>query len=50
MWAFTEALNIWQVAKVNAVLGLVSDFYFFTFLMMLITMHWLQNNFTVKYL
>jgi drug/metabolite transporter (DMT)-like permease len=45
--AFTEALNIWQAAKVSAVLATAP---IFTFLSMLIAVAWLPQHFTASYL
>ena len=45
--AFTEALNIWQAAKVSAVLAMAP---IFTFLSMLIAVEWLPQYFTASYL
>ena len=45
--AFTEALNIWQAAKVSAVLAMSP---IFTFLSMLIAVQWLPQHFTASYL
>ncbi len=43
--AFTEALNIWQAAKVSAVLAVAP---IFTFLSMLIAVNWLPQHFTTS--
>jgi drug/metabolite transporter (DMT)-like permease len=45
--AFTEALNIWQAAKVSAVLAMSP---IFTFLSMLVAVQWLPHHFTASYL
>jgi drug/metabolite transporter (DMT)-like permease len=45
--AFTEALNIWQAAKVSAVLAMSP---IFTFLSMLMAVYWLPQHFTASYL
>lgn len=45
--AFTEALNIWQAAKVSAVLAMAP---IFTFLSMLMAVQWLPQHFTASYL
>ena len=45
--AFTEALKIWQAAKVSAVLAMSP---IFTFLSMLIAVQWLPEHFTASYL
>lgn len=45
--AFTEALNIWQAAKVSAVLAMSP---IFTFLSMLMAVYWLPQHFTESYL
>ena len=43
--AFTEALNIWQAAKVSAVLAMAP---IFTFLSMLVAVNWLPQHFTTS--
>jgi drug/metabolite transporter (DMT)-like permease len=43
--AFTEALNIWQAAKVSAVLAMAP---IFTFLSMLMAVNWLPQHFTTS--
>ena len=45
--AFTEALRIWQAAKVSAVLAMSP---IFTFLSMLIAVQWLPQHFSASYL
>jgi drug/metabolite transporter (DMT)-like permease len=45
--AFTEALNIWQAAKVSAVLAMAP---IFTFLSMSVAVSWLPQHFTPSYL
>ena len=45
--AFTEALNIWQAAKVSAVLAMAP---IFTFLSMSVAVSWLPQHFTASYL
>jgi drug/metabolite transporter (DMT)-like permease len=45
--AFTEALKIWQAAKVSAVLAMSP---IFTFLSMLVAVEWLPQHFNASYL
>jgi drug/metabolite transporter (DMT)-like permease len=44
--AFTEALHIWQAAKVSAVLAMGP---IFTFLSMLVVVKWLPQHFTASH-